>query len=150
MHGDGPMRCKLEDLSQKSGTDGIIFFEGHCENLQEKMQQLDILLMTSDHEGLPMVLLEAMAMETPIIAHATGGIPKLLDNGVCGILVQEQDGAAYSKEIFNLLSSAEFRSKISSNALRHVTENNSDIQNANAYHDLYSEITCPMNPVTHR
>ena len=43
--------------------------------------------MTSDHEGLPMILLEAMALKIPVLAHAVGGIPKLLDYGNCGILI---------------------------------------------------------------
>jgi len=150
IYGDGPMRRELENLCQASGTNNIVHFEGHCDNLLKELQQLDVLLMTSDHEGLPMVLLEAMALETPIIAHATGGIPQLLDRGTSGILVHEQNGAVYAKEIDKLLNSPESRLKITSNALQHVTENNSDIQNANAYHDLYSEIASPMNPVVHR
>ena len=150
IYGDGPMLGELKKLSKVSGTDSIINFEGHRDDLFKELQQLDILLMTSDHEGLPMVLLEAMALETPIIAHATGGIPQLLDNGTSGILVQEQDGAIYAGEIYKLLNSPESRLKIASNALQHVTANNSDMKNANSYHELYSEIASPMNPVTHR
>lgn len=139
--GDGPMRYELEELSQKLGTDKIVSFEGHCDDMLKELQQLDVLLMTSDHEGLPMILLEAMALQIPIIAHATGGIPKLLDDGSCGTLVYKQDGASYAKEIYKLYNSPEMHSKIAKSALQHVTQNNSALQNANAYYDVYTEIT---------
>jgi len=44
-------------------------------DIHSKMTSLDVLLITSDHEGLPMALLEAMTLETPVISHAVGGIP---------------------------------------------------------------------------
>jgi len=139
--GDGPMRDELEKLSEKSGTDKLVSFEGHCDDMLKELQQLDVLLMTSDHEGLPMILLEAMALQTPIIAHAVGGIPKLLDDGSCGVLVYKQDGASYAKEVYKLYTSPETRSKIAKSALQHVIQNNSALQNANSYYDVYTEIT---------
>ncbi|MBK8163202.1 MAG: glycosyltransferase [Gammaproteobacteria bacterium] len=63
--GDGPLREQLEQLSRDLATDRIVHFEGHCNNIHEELQKLDVLLMTSDHEGLPMILLEAMALELP-------------------------------------------------------------------------------------
>ena len=138
--GDGPIRRELEDLSQKSGADKIVSFEGHREDILTQLQQLDVLLMTSDHEGLPMILLEAMALEIPIIAHAVGGIPQLLDHGSCGILVYEQDAANYANEIHKLMDRPETRSKIVKNALQHVTMNNTATNNACSYHDVYTEI----------
>ena len=139
--GDGPLRDELEKLNQNSGTDKIVSFEGHCDDMQKKLKQLDVLLMTSDHEGLPMTLLEAMALQIPIIAHATGGIPKLLDNGASGILVHKQDGANYANEIYKLYNNPETGLKIAERALQHVIQNNSALKNADAYHDVYTEIT---------
>ena len=57
----------------------IVHFEGHRDDIQQQMLSLDLLVMPSDHEGLPMTLLEAMVLHTPIVAHAVGGIPNLLD-----------------------------------------------------------------------
>ena len=87
IYGDGPLREELEQLSKQLQTTDIVHFERHCTNIKEALDKTDILLMTSDQEGLPMILLEAMATRVPIVAHAIGGIPNLLDYGKCGILV---------------------------------------------------------------
>jgi len=139
--GDGPMRNELEKLSQKSGTEKIVSFMGQCEDMLQELQQLDVLMITSDHEGLPMILLEAIALQIPIIAHAVGGIPQLLDYGNCGILVHKQDGAVYAKEIYQLSNNPEARSKIVKNALQRVTKNYSSSRNASSYYSAYTAIT---------
>ena len=110
--GDGPMHDQLVALSRALETEDIIHFEGHCDDILQKLKSIDALLMTSDHEGLPMVLLEAMAVYTPIIAHAVGGIPKLLDQGSSGILIQGHQPSDYAKAIYQL-------AKVSSGAQDH-------------------------------
>lgn len=141
IYGDGPLRNEMEKLSKMSGTDKVISFEGQCDDILQELKQLDVLLMTSDHEGLPMILLEAMALQTPVIAHAVGGIPKLLDHGASGILIKTQDEAAYAKEIYSLFNDPEARSKITRRALQHVIKNNSDLNNANSYNDIYTKFS---------
>jgi len=79
IYGDGPLNSALQSQVQTKQASDYIHFEGHCENIIQTLQTLDALLMTSDHEGLPMILLEAMCLQIPIIAHAVGGIPHLLD-----------------------------------------------------------------------
>ena len=60
--GDGPLRDNLEILSQRLGTRNIVHFEGHCDDILARLQEVDAIIITSDHEGLPMILLEAMAL----------------------------------------------------------------------------------------
>ncbi|MCK5666397.1 MAG: glycosyltransferase, partial [Thiotrichaceae bacterium] len=115
-------------------------FEGHCENMQQKLADLDILLITSDHEGLPMILLEAMALKTPVIAHAVGGIPMVLNQGECGALVSEHQPSNYANAIFQLLNSKENRSNIIKKAFRRVSDFYSSEKNAKAYHETYSRL----------
>jgi glycosyltransferase involved in cell wall biosynthesis len=59
--------------------------------------------MTSDHEGHPMILLEAMCIKTPIIAHTVGGIPELLDHGKCGTLINTHTASAFAQTIIELI-----------------------------------------------
>ena len=141
IYGNGPMRSELERLSRELGTNELISFEGHSDDILKDLQKLDVLVMTSDHEGLPMILLEAMALQIPIIAHAVGGIPQLLDHGASGILVKSQDEAIYAREIFGLIYDSETRSKITGNALQHVIKNNSDLKLASSYNDVYMVIS---------
>jgi len=138
--GDGPLRSELEILSQELHTDAIIHFEGHCKDISEKLQGMDILIMTSDHEGLPMILLEAMALKVPVIAHAVGGIPVLLDNGTCGALVRDHRPEGYADEIHRLSQSITLRTELTEKALARVKACYSAEENARQYLAQYNEI----------
>ena len=139
--GDGPLREELETLNRKLHTSNIVHFEGHCEDIPNELHKLDVLLMTSDHEGLPMILLEAMALQTPIIAHQVGGIPTLLDQGSCGILVKENTPTAYMRAIYQLAKDPENRKKLTKNALSRVNTQYSAEQNARSYCSQYTALT---------
>ena len=138
--GDGPLHRELVALNQKLNTEKMIHFEGHCENMQQELADLDILLITSDHEGLPMILLEAMVLQTPIVAHAVGGIPTLLDQGKCGVLVSDHHSSAYAEAIYQLIKNNGIRTNIIQNALSRVTTFYSSEQNANAYLTAYRSL----------
>ncbi len=141
IYGDGPQREELEQLNRKLKTDEIVFFEGHCDDILQKVQEMDALIMTSDHEGLPMILLEAMALGTPIISHAVGGIPSLLDQGSCGILIPENKARNYALAINQLANSPEKILKITHLATQRVNEKYTAYANAQAYYLLYISIS---------
>jgi glycosyltransferase involved in cell wall biosynthesis len=138
--GDGPLRGELTRLARDLGTKHILRFEGHSDHIHEELQNLDALLMTSDHEGLPMILLEAMAVEVPIIAHAVGGIPSLLDHGSCGVLVHNHSAAGYAKAIYELATRTSVQEKLTANALNRVKKQYSATANAAAYCSLYNQM----------
>lgn len=138
--GDGPLRDELESLSHELNTDCIVRFEGHVDNIIEEIQKLDILLMTSDHEGLPMVLLEAMAINTPIISHSVGGIPKLFDYGRCGILVNEHTPSGYAKAILKLVNTPQLAQEMTTSAFERVKNDYSADNNASAYKSVYQSL----------
>jgi len=127
-------------LNQKLKTNDIVHFEGHCDNMPEKLRDLDALIMTSDHEGLPMILLEAMTLETPIIAHDVGGIPNLLDQGNCGKLVKEHNSSGYAKALYEVLNSPAKKQVITKNALNRVINTYSAEKNAKEHLQLYKKI----------
>lgn len=138
--GDGPLRTELEAMADKYNTKTAIHFEGHCENMQQALTNLDILLITSDHEGLPMILLEAMALQVPVIAHAVGGIPRVLDQGNCGVLVSDHKPAAYADAIHALATMPETRRQLSSMAFDRVKRFYASEINAKAYHATYQRL----------
>ena len=138
--GDGPIRDELENLSRELGADSFIHFEGHCDDIISKLDGMDMLLMTSDHEGLPMTLLKAMVLQIPVIAHAVGGIPILLDQGSCGVLVHEHNAPSYGNEIYRLARNPELYSDIRQKALARVKKCCSAEKNANDYLLEYSSI----------
>ena len=138
--GDGPLREDLETLSRSLDTSRFVHFEGYCENITREILTLDILMMTSDHEGLPMVLLEAMALQTSIIAHKVGGIPNLLGNGTCGVLVDKHTPSGYAKAIYRLTTNPDNRYKLVKNAYVRVKSRYSSGENALSYYEQYTEL----------
>lgn len=140
IYGDGPLRDELERLSRHWQLQALIHFEGHCDNIPQQLGSLDVLLMTSDHEGLPMILLEAMALQAPIVAHAVGGIPNLLAQGECGVLVAEHSAAAYASAVYRLYQDPVTRSEIAGKAFKRVTQLYSAEQNAENYEAEYKKL----------
>jgi glycosyltransferase involved in cell wall biosynthesis len=140
IYGDGPLKASLQSLSQQLATGKYVHFEGHTDDIHNKLAGLDALLMTSDHEGLPMVLLEAMALKVPVIAHAVGGIPMLLDSGKCGFLVTDHAPSGYARAIKKLLDYPGEREEIIKCAWGRVTSVYSAQQNARSYNKVYESI----------
>jgi len=139
IYGDGPLRNKLEMLSRELGIDSHVHFEGHCDNIYYKLQHLNLLLMTSDHEGLPMIILEAMVLGVPVVAHAVGGISQVLDQGACGVLVKKQFPEEYARKTQCIMNNSNHYLEIKKKAQLRVKETYSADRNARQYFDLYIE-----------
>ena len=108
--------------------------------MRQELANLDILLITSDHEGLPMILLEAMALKTPVIAHAVGGIPNVLNQGESGVLISKQQPSAYSDAITRLIKDPATRNNYTQNAIIRVTTLYSSVKNAESYNSVYRQL----------
>lgn len=89
--GEGPQRHELERLSEELGLSGVVNFCGFVPNPAPLLSTFDALLMTSDHEGLPVVALEALALGVPVIARAVGGLPEVLGASDKAVLVDSAD-----------------------------------------------------------
>jgi glycosyltransferase involved in cell wall biosynthesis len=85
--GDGPLREQLETEAKRLGLDQSVIFSGHQEQSYDFINMMDIFVLPSLHEGIPMVLLEAFALKRPVIASRVGGIPEVVSHGESGILV---------------------------------------------------------------
>ena len=85
--GEGPLEGYLRDLAVSLGIAEKVIFVGHRDDVYDVIETIDIFVLPSYHEGIPMVLLEAMALKRAIIASRVGGIPEVVDHGVNGLLV---------------------------------------------------------------
>lgn len=140
IYGDGPLFSELFMTSERMGLDNTVYFEGHSDNMIRDLQTIDILMLTSDHEGLPMILLEAMSQKTVILSHAVGGIPKLLDHGKCGLLVEKNIPEEYAREISDLAKSKVKRNNMINNAFLRVHKYYSGEKNAEKYNNIYQTV----------
>lgn len=75
--GDGPLYSKLTEQVERLEISSRIKFLGHRNDIYDVMSTFDVFVMTSEHEGIPMALLEAEAMKIPIIATDVGGISEI-------------------------------------------------------------------------
>lgn len=80
-YGDGPMRRQLE---QQYGD--VVQFHGYTDDMERVWSDTDLLLITSRHEGLPLVALEAMSRGVSVAASAVGALPEVIEHGVSGWL----------------------------------------------------------------
>ncbi len=101
--GDGPLRHELEKLTRDLGVTEHVTFMGHVDNAEPYISKLDVLVICSDHEGLPMVALEAMKHHTLIVTHSIGGLPDLLVQGRCGYVLDTQSVEGFTDALINII-----------------------------------------------
>jgi glycosyltransferase involved in cell wall biosynthesis len=97
--GDGPQRAELEGLVRSLGLEKEVEFTGFQSDIASWLPAMDVFVLPSLTEGTPMALLEAMSFGVPVIASAVGGVPKVVDDGVNGLLVEPGDHRGISEKI---------------------------------------------------
>lgn len=110
--GDGGRKEQLVNLSKELGIENHVKFVGFVSPQEAKilLQNADVFLHHSitpedgDEEGIPNALIEAMAMELPVLSTYHAGIPELIHDGVHGYLVKEKDVAAYASRMSDIVS----------------------------------------------
>jgi glycosyltransferase involved in cell wall biosynthesis len=85
--GDGPDRAGLEQRVQAEGLAGRVLFTGHLHDVRPVYRDLDLLALTSHTEGFPNVVLEALCMETPVLATDVGGTAEIVEDEKTGVLI---------------------------------------------------------------
>ncbi len=100
--GDGPMRRELEEFSKALQISKRVTFHGHRQDILTCIAGLHGLVMCSDHEGMPMVALEATALGVPMVAHAVGG---LIDVVPEEFLVAQHTAYGYKEGVLRILCS---------------------------------------------
>ena len=92
--GDGSERPALQHQIEQLGLGAVCRLPGHHSDVVEFHHLLDLFVQSSVYEGTPNVVLEAMAMETPIVATAAGGTAELMRAGIDGLIVEPGDPTA--------------------------------------------------------
>jgi colanic acid/amylovoran biosynthesis glycosyltransferase len=109
--GDGPDRPALERDAATWGLDELVHFEGWTgqERLRELYRDADLFVLPSFAEGIPVVLMEAMAAGVPCVASAVCGVPELIHDGVEGLLVAPSDDEGLAAAIARLMDCPDLR-----------------------------------------
>jgi len=138
--GDGPMRTKLEELVSLEHLNGNIIFLGTRNDIPRLLSVLDIFVLSSLSEGLPLTILEAMAAGKPIVATDVGGIPEIIQGGSEGIIVPSNDPDVLADAISDLLRDDRKRIDMGAKARMKFEEKFTIQTMVKRYEELYEEI----------
>ena len=118
--GDGPLAGRLRAQAQDLGLSKLVRFRGRCDNVAAFLRDLDIYVLSSKHEGLPIAIMEAMATALPVVATRITAIPEIIEDGVTGILVDPGDARAMADALAALAKDAGRRRALGGAAMRRV------------------------------
>jgi glycosyltransferase involved in cell wall biosynthesis len=111
--GDGAQRSELEALITALGRHERIRLTGYCSDTLALYEALDVFALSSLREGLPNVLLEAMAMELPVVATRVAGVPNLVRHGENGLITRPGSVEGLVESLARLLRDVDLRERLS-------------------------------------
>lgn len=134
--GDGPLRSDLQNYINLKELNQWITLEGRVENVEDYLAGADLFALSSDYEGLPLSILEAMAAGLPIVTTNVGGVSDIVtDNGK---LVEKGNVDAFAAAIQQLVVNRELRDIYAENSAKNVLKYDSTII-ASEYMELYKK-----------
>jgi glycosyltransferase involved in cell wall biosynthesis len=101
--GSGPMDAELRKSAANRPCAANIHFLGFRKDMRNLFCQADVFVLSSLSEGLPNVVLEAMALGVPVAATRVGGLPEIIEDGVTGLLVPPRNGKSLAQAILRYL-----------------------------------------------
>lgn len=138
--GGGPARQEWETLAAQLGITEHVSFAGVHDDMPGVYASLDIVVLPSLIEALPMCLLEAMAAGRPVIATRVGAVPKLINTEQTGLLVDPGDEDGIARAILRLLHDTELARRLGENGRTHVARHFSAEAMAKSYMEKYQEV----------
>ena len=138
--GGGPGREGLESLAALLGIDGAVSFLGHRRDVAAWMAISDVIVMASVREGLPYVLLEALALAKPVVATHVGGVPELIQDRETGLLVPPKHPERLAEAILYVLSHREESARLGERGREWVWQEFSPKTMAHKTAEVYREV----------
>ncbi|MEJ2542276.1 MAG: glycosyltransferase [Gemmatimonadota bacterium] len=138
--GDGPLRSELEAEAGALGLGSVVHWTGLQEDVRPYLAVMDVYMMSSAFEGLPVALLEAMAMRCAVASTAVGGIPEVLRDGENGLLVAVDRPHDLVDRATDLVADPELRGRLGAAARGTVEEGFSVKRMARELEDIYLEV----------
>ncbi len=137
--GDGELRQELESLAAELGLADGAEFRGYRQDVPGELAPLDLFVLSSRSEGMPLVIIEAMAAGKAIVATRVGGLPNMIEDGVTGILVAPGDPDALANALKELINRPETAARLGRAAREFARANYGSGKMAEEYLRLYRE-----------
>jgi glycosyltransferase involved in cell wall biosynthesis len=138
--GRGRLEKWLRQLVANAGLEERVLLLGDRSDVYDVLRAMDVLLMCSDHEGVPMVILEAMALGVAVVSRNVGGIPEVMEHGRTGILVPSGTPEALGGACMELFEKPELRESLAQAARREILQKHSAEKNAESVLQVYRSI----------
>jgi glycosyltransferase involved in cell wall biosynthesis len=137
--GDGPLRSAVEAQIAQLGIGDRVVLLGSWSRVPELLRALDVYVIASKFEPYGVALLEAKCAGAPIVATAVNEIPKIVEDGVSGLLVPRESPEAMASAFTRLAGDAALRRALGMNAFADAKRKHSIEAVAGAYQALYDE-----------
>lgn len=102
IYGEGELRQELESYVREKGLENTVFLPGHALDIHEKIADASAFVLTSEYEGLPNALIEAMMLGIPCVTTDYPGSEEVVEDGVTGLIVPRRDAEALAKKLIAL------------------------------------------------
>jgi glycosyltransferase involved in cell wall biosynthesis len=137
--GEGDLRADLEEQSRKLNVTGKVHFLGLRSDIPDVLGAMDVFVLSSDYEGNPLSVLEAMASGLPVVSTAAGGVPNLFEAGKEGFLVAPGDLHGLAKSMNTLLKYDAARQSMGAAAASRARKNYDVANMIRAYEEVYED-----------
>ncbi len=138
--GDGPLAERLSDLAVQLGVDDRVRMLGRREDVARILTAFDVFVLSSSTEGLPLVILEAMATELPVVATDVGGVGGVIESGRTGSLVPSEQAEQLTAALALLKEQPGEGAQLGKRARRVVLADYSLQRMAEQYDTLYRSL----------
>ena len=138
--GGGKLGPELEKEAEALGLGDRVRFLGPRSDIPEILGAADVFVLSSDYEGSPLSIMEAMAAGKPVISTAVGGVPELVEDGRSGLLVPRGSPKALAEAVNLMVKNHEAREAMGRASLGLATERFDARVMTRAYEGLYDEI----------
>ena len=138
--GDGPDSHQLQERARQLGIAGRVIFEGWKtqDELRQMYAESDLCVLSSFAEGVPVVLMEAMATGVPCVAPRITGIPELIRDGIEGLLVTPANLADLASAIASLMDNPELRRQMATLSRERIADQYELRKNVQRLSNLFS------------
>ena len=120
--GDGPMRDEMRNYAVTLGIGDRVHLPGAQANIGAWYKMMDVVMLTSRHEGLPNVLLEAQSLGIPVVAPDVGGMSEVVEQGITGWTIRDADANSLAERVLHCLTDEAWRQVAIERAPRFVRD----------------------------
>jgi glycosyltransferase involved in cell wall biosynthesis len=137
--GDGPQRAAIESLVREQGLQSRVTLLGQRRDVPRLLAAADVTLLTSQSEGIPLTVIEAMSAGLPVVATQVGGVPELVEHDAQGLLASHGDAITLAAHLYKLASRPDERDRLGAAGKLRAADFREERMTA-AYAGVYHEV----------